>query len=104
MMSMCVGWYLHCVFPPCLPRVLVLERLVGVPLTDLDSITSITSKEPEGVLIAALNTWFASVLGAETFHADVHAGRALKKAAGTLIIDARRTLRGAGAAAPAIGC
>jgi aarF domain-containing kinase len=64
----CIAWW------PCLLRVLVLERLVGVPLTDLDSITSITSKEPEGVLIAALNTWFASVLGAETFHADVHAG------------------------------
>ena len=27
-----------------------------------------------GVLINALNTWFASVLGADTFHADVHAG------------------------------
>jgi hypothetical protein len=26
---------------------------------------------PEGVLFSALNTWLASVLGADTFHADV---------------------------------
>ncbi len=51
-----------------------MEQLTGVPLTDLDSIRCITSKDPETVLIAALNTWFASVLGADTFHADVHAG------------------------------
>lgn len=56
-------------------RMLVMEQLSGVPLTDLDSIRSITSKDPESVLIAALNTWFASVLGADTFHADVHAGK-----------------------------
>eukprot|EP00877_Chromochloris_zofingiensis_P000169 jgi/Chrzof1/10152/Cz04g30240.t1 len=58
-------------------RVLTMQRLTGVPLTDLNSIRSITSKDPEAVLIAALNTWFASVLGAETFHADVHAGNLL---------------------------
>ena len=51
-----------------------MEQLTGVPLTDLDSIRSITSRDPETVLINALNTWFASVLGADTFHADVHAG------------------------------
>lgn len=61
-----------CVWLSC--RILVMEQLSGVPLTDLDSIRSITSKDPETVLIAALNTWFASVLGADTFHADVHAG------------------------------
>uniref|UniRef100_A0A383VQQ0 Protein kinase domain-containing protein n=1 Tax=Tetradesmus obliquus TaxID=3088 RepID=A0A383VQQ0_TETOB len=58
-------------------RVLVMERLSGVPLTDLASIRAVTSKDPEGVLISALNTWFASVLGADTFHADVHAGNLL---------------------------
>ena len=26
------------------------------------------------MLILALDTWFSSVLGSETFHADVHAG------------------------------
>jgi predicted unusual protein kinase regulating ubiquinone biosynthesis (AarF/ABC1/UbiB family) len=33
--------------------------------------------EPELVLINALNTWFGSVVGCETFHADVHAGNLL---------------------------
>lgn len=52
-----------------------MERLHGVPLTDLAAITSITSADPEQTLITALNTWFGSVLGCETFHADVHAGQ-----------------------------
>ena len=34
-------------------------------------------RTPEEILIAALNTWFGSVVGAETFHADVHAGNLL---------------------------
>ena len=53
-----------------------MERLHGVPLTDLTSIRSMT-RDPEQTLITALNTWFGSVLGCETFHADVHAGAAL---------------------------
>ena len=53
-----------------------MERLHGVPLTDLTSIRSMT-QDPEQTLITALNTWFGSVLGCETFHADVHAGDAL---------------------------
>ena len=51
-----------------------MERLHGVPLTDLAAIRSMTSADPEQTLITALNTWFGSVLGCETFHADVHAG------------------------------
>jgi len=58
-------------------RVLAMERLYGVPLTDLTAIESITDVDPELVLIAALNTWFGSVVGAATFHADVHAGNLL---------------------------
>ncbi|TXG49958.1 hypothetical protein EZV62_025833 [Acer yangbiense] len=54
-------------------RVLTMERLYGVPLTDLDSISSFVSS-PETSLITALNVWFGSLLGCETFHADVHAG------------------------------
>jgi len=34
-------------------------------------------QDPETVLVSALNTWFASVMGAATFHADVHAGQCL---------------------------
>ncbi|KAJ9516035.1 hypothetical protein QJQ45_024446, partial [Haematococcus lacustris] len=58
-------------------RILVMERLVGAPLVDYAAIRSITSKDPEAVLVSALNTWFASVMGADTFHADVHAGNLL---------------------------
>ncbi|KAJ6309471.1 hypothetical protein OIU77_015268 [Salix suchowensis] len=50
-----------------------MERLYGVPLTDLDSISSLVSS-PETSLITALNVWFGSLLACETFHADVHAG------------------------------
>ncbi|KAJ0661739.1 putative ABC-type Cd(2+) transporter [Helianthus annuus] len=54
-------------------RVLTMERLYGVPLTDLDSISSLVAS-PETSLITALNVWFGSLLACETFHADVHAG------------------------------
>ncbi|KAG2487613.1 hypothetical protein HYH03_013752 [Edaphochlamys debaryana] len=60
-------------------RILVMERLVGAPLTDLDAVRRVTggTKDPEQVLINALNTWFASVMSADSFHADVHAGNLL---------------------------
>ncbi|XP_057858550.2 uncharacterized aarF domain-containing protein kinase At5g05200, chloroplastic [Cryptomeria japonica] len=61
--------YYHC----SSQRVLTMERLYGVPLTDLDSIRSLVSS-PEASLITALNVWFGSLLSCETFHADVHAG------------------------------
>ncbi|KAG8390185.1 hypothetical protein BUALT_Bualt01G0057300 [Buddleja alternifolia] len=54
-------------------RVLTMERLYGVPLTDLNSINSLVSN-PETSLITALNVWFGSLLACESFHADVHAG------------------------------
>ncbi|KAL5540402.1 hypothetical protein UlMin_042425 [Ulmus minor] len=54
-------------------RVLTMQRLYGVPLTDLDSISSLVAS-PETSLITALNMWFGSLLACETFHADVHAG------------------------------
>lgn len=58
-------------------RVLTMERLYGVPLTDLDSIRAASGGDPEGTLITALNTWIGSVLACESFHADVHAGNLL---------------------------
>nr|GMD02159.1 uncharacterized aarF domain-containing protein kinase At5g05200, chloroplastic [Ipomoea batatas] len=54
-------------------RILTMERLYGVPLTDLDSINSLVPN-PEASLITALNVWFGSLLACESFHADVHAG------------------------------
>jgi aarF domain-containing kinase len=44
--------YRHC----STERVLTMERLFGVPLTDLDSIRSIVPN-PETTLITALNVW-----------------------------------------------
>lgn len=61
--------YYHC----STKRVLTMQRLYGVPLTDLDSIRSLVSS-PEASLITALNVWFGSLLACETFHSDVHAG------------------------------
>lgn len=62
----------------CTKKVLVMERFYGVALTDLDAIQGITrGVDPEQVLINALNVWLGSVVGAETFHADVHAGNLL---------------------------
>jgi len=57
-------------------RVLTLERLYGVALTDLDAVRKYTPN-PEVALIVALNTWVSSVLANEWFHADVHAGNLL---------------------------
>ena len=57
-------------------RILTLERLYGVALTDLESVRKY-SESPELALIVALNTWVSSVLTNEWFHADVHAGNLL---------------------------
>jgi len=54
-------------------RVLTMERFYGVPLTDLETIRKY-SKDPAGTLILAMNTWFASLMFCDSFHADLHAG------------------------------
>lgn len=62
------------VYQNCSTRqILTMQRLYGVPLTDLDSIRSLVTN-PEASLITALNVWFGSLLACESFHADVHAG------------------------------
>ncbi|HVL00578.1 MAG TPA: AarF/ABC1/UbiB kinase family protein [Dongiaceae bacterium] len=57
-------------------RVLTMERFYGVPFTDLESIQHIVD-DPEAALITAMNTWFASLMFCDSFHADVHAGNLL---------------------------
>lgn len=57
-------------------RVLTMERLYGVPLTDLEGIRGYSSN-PEQTLINALNTWSLSVVASPFFHADVHAANLL---------------------------
>jgi predicted unusual protein kinase regulating ubiquinone biosynthesis (AarF/ABC1/UbiB family) len=60
----------------CSTKVLTQERLYGVPFTDLERARHYT-KDPQQSLINAMNTWFATVLSAPSFHADVHAGNLL---------------------------
>lgn len=54
-------------------RVLTMERLHGMPITDLGALREYTD-DPAGVLITALNTWFSSLMLCDFFHADLHAG------------------------------
>jgi predicted unusual protein kinase regulating ubiquinone biosynthesis (AarF/ABC1/UbiB family) len=51
--------YQHC----STKRVLTMERLYGVPLTDLDSIRSLVP-DPELTLVTALNVWYVPVSAA----------------------------------------
>lgn len=44
-------------------RLLVMERLRGVALTDLESIRRYSRGDPEATLVSALNTWFGAVWG-----------------------------------------
>jgi aarF domain-containing kinase len=62
-------------------RVLTMERFNGVAITDVDGIKRY-GKDPEKMLVSALNVWTASVVEAESFHADVHAGNILALADG----------------------
>ena len=61
-------------------RVMTMERLRGVPLTDLERIRTAAlarGTTPEALLIGTLNAWAGSVLACESFHADLHAGNLL---------------------------
>jgi predicted unusual protein kinase regulating ubiquinone biosynthesis (AarF/ABC1/UbiB family) len=54
-------------------RVLTMERFYGIPLTDYDSLVKYND-DPASVLITGMNTWFASLMKCEFFHADLHSG------------------------------
>ncbi|HQV26182.1 MAG TPA: AarF/UbiB family protein [Acinetobacter sp.] len=54
-------------------RVLTMQRLYGVSLTDFDIVKKY-AKDPSQVLITAMNTWFGSLMLCKSFHADLHAG------------------------------
>lgn len=54
-------------------RVLTMQRLYGVPLTDFEIVKKY-AKDPSQVLITAMNTWFGSLMMCNSFHADLHAG------------------------------
>ena len=58
-------------------KVMVMERLDGVSMLDVDKISEITQSNPEATIITALNVWTTSVMTMPWFHADVHAGNLL---------------------------
>lgn len=65
------------VYPQASNRtVLTMERLYGVPLTDVE-VMKRYAKDPGQVLIQTMNTWFASLMLCKSFHADLHAGNVL---------------------------
>ena len=57
-------------------KVLTMERLYGIPLTDAKSLSSYVDN-PQVTLLNALNIWFSSLGTSGFFHADVHAGNLL---------------------------
>jgi len=57
-------------------KVLTMERLYGVPLTDPEKLVGY-SRNPKKTLTDALDIWFASLSHSGFFHADVHAGNLL---------------------------
>lgn len=54
-------------------RVLTMQRLYGVPLTDFKLVEKY-SKDASQTLITIMNTWFGSLMMCKSFHADLHAG------------------------------
>lgn len=54
-------------------KVLVMERLYGVSMVDVDAMRRYCA-DPAQVMADTLNTWFASLMFCNSFHADLHAG------------------------------
>lgn len=54
-------------------KVLVMERLYGVSMVDVDAMRHYCD-DPAQVMADTLNTWFASLMLCNSFHADLHAG------------------------------
>jgi aarF domain-containing kinase len=57
-------------------RVLTMERFYGCSLTDSDALSK-SQTDPSKALFEALNVWFASLMGCDFFHADLHSGNML---------------------------
>lgn len=57
-------------------KVLTMQRLYGVPLTDFSVIQQYVA-DPSQVLVNVMNTWFGSLSHCASFHADLHAGNVM---------------------------
>ncbi len=62
-------------------RVLTMERFYGVSLTD-NAARENSQLDAAASLFEALNVWFASLMGCDFFHADLHSGNMLLLADG----------------------
>lgn len=56
--------------------VLTMERFYGSPISDLEAVERY-SDDPENTLVETLNTWFASLMQCQIYHADLHAGNVM---------------------------
>lgn len=54
-------------------KLLVMERLFGVSMIDVSAMRQYCD-DPVQVMTDTLNTWFASLMLCQSFHADLHAG------------------------------
>lgn len=54
-------------------KLLVMERLFGVSMIDVSAMQKYCT-DPVQVMTDTLNTWFASLVLCQSFHADLHAG------------------------------
>lgn len=54
-------------------KLLVMERLFGVSMIDVSAMRQYCT-DPVQVMTDTLNTWFASLMLCQSFHADLHAG------------------------------
>jgi predicted unusual protein kinase regulating ubiquinone biosynthesis (AarF/ABC1/UbiB family) len=57
-------------------RVLTMERFFGASLSNVDAVRQY-APDPELVLVESLNTWFASLMQCQIYHADLHAGNVM---------------------------
>ena len=57
-------------------KIIVMERFFGVSLSDVAGVKKRT-EHPDIAVINALNTWLASLLQCQIYHADLHAGNVM---------------------------
>ncbi len=57
-------------------KVLTMQRFYGASLSDVDAVKKITNN-PQLLLNDTLNTWFASLMQCQIYHADLHAGNVM---------------------------
>lgn len=57
-------------------KVITMERFYGTSLANLEGVKNLCD-DPEAALVDTLNTWVASLLQCQIYHADLHAGNVM---------------------------